>query len=68
MSEFDYKNLYDEILKRNPYVNLSQEQKLTLEKACKNAIQDHPNLNFEGVLMAVQIYLNFLLEFPKLSL
>lgn len=68
MTEFDCKNLYDEILNRNPFVNLSQEQKITLEKACQNAIQDNPNLNFEGTLFAVQIYLNFLVEFPKLSL
>lgn len=68
MSDFDYKKLYDEILKRNPSVNLSQEQKLTLEKACQNSIRDNPNLNFENTLIAVQIYLNFLIEFPTLSL
>jgi hypothetical protein len=54
------------IAKRN--VSLTEVQRTKLEIGCWKAIDENPELNEHDLLIAVGIYLNFILEFPDLVL
>lgn len=49
-------------------VSLTEVQHSKLVVACWKAIDENPELNERDLLIAVGIYLNFILEFPDLTL
>lgn len=49
-------------------VILSQQELAKLEICCWRAIDDNPDLSESSLLIAVGVYLNFILEFPDLVL
>jgi hypothetical protein len=59
--------LYQEILKKRKVVlNPVQDEKFKF--ACKKSIPENPGLGFSDLLLACNIYLNFILDFPDLDL
>ncbi len=54
------------ISRKGVVLNEAEYQKF--EIACWRAIDDNKLLNFDGLLIAANIYLNFILEFPELTL
>jgi hypothetical protein len=59
--------LYHEILKKRR-VTLSPMQDEKFRFACKKSIPENPGLGFSGLLLACNIYLNFILDSPDLDL
>lgn len=52
--------------KRN--VKLNPEQKAKLRHACVKSYVDNPDLGFNDLITAANIYLNFILDFPTMKL
>lgn len=48
--------------------NLNKTQLVKLKQACQKSINDNPDLNYNELLKACEIYLNFITNFPDLSL
>lgn len=47
---------------------LSEIQKEKLNYACKKAILENPQLDYNGWKAACKIYLNFIIDFPDIDL
>ncbi|TDP60702.1 hypothetical protein [Flavobacterium dankookense] len=47
---------------------LSEIQKEKLSCACKKAILENPQLDYNGWKIASKIYLNFIIDFPDIDL
>lgn len=61
------KELYDSVIKsRN--VNLTDLQRIKFLNACEKTIEENPTLNLQGLKIAANIYLNFVLDFQDLDL
>ena len=59
--------LYQEVLrKRNVELNPVQEKNFRF--ACKKSIPENPDADFDDLLLACNIYLNFILSFPSIDL
>lgn len=57
------KSIYDTVLKRRDLkLNKLEQEKFKI--ACKKAFKENPELNFEDLVTACNIYLNFILNFP----
>jgi len=59
--------LYHQILKKRKVV-LNSVQAEKFKFACKKSIPENPGLDFSGLLLACNVYLNFILDFPDLDL
>jgi hypothetical protein len=59
--------MFNEILNEKGLV-LNEEQKLKFQKACVKAIQENQDLNYENQKFAARKYLDFILDFPQMSL
>jgi len=59
--------LYNEVLKKRQVV-LDHIQDAKFKFACKKSISENTGLDFSNLLIACNIYLNFILDFPELDL
>lgn len=46
-------------------VELNAVQSAKFQLACKKAIEENPNLDFQNLLVSTKLYLNTILEFPN---
>jgi hypothetical protein len=60
--------LLSEKIQRNRAITLSEEQKVKLLRACQKTIDDHEGETEHGLLIAANIYLDFILAHPLLEL
>ena len=59
--------LYDTVLEKRK-VDLTELQRAKFLWACGKTIAENPALDFHDWIIAAQIYLNFVLNFPDLDL
>ena len=65
--ELSAKSLYNKTLAKNNII-LTPIQEYKFLHACEKCIIENPTLNINELILAAQIYLNLILNFPELDL
>lgn len=66
-TEEEANKLMNEVLKRRN-VTLNEVQKAKFKHACIKSYSENPKGNDEDLIVAANIYLNYILDFPDLTL
>jgi hypothetical protein len=60
--------IFNHFKKNNLLFGLDDLQLSKFDLACKKAVAENPELNFDELCIAAKIYLNFIREYPDLKL
>ena len=68
MTDIDIQKLFDTTLRKAKIKELAPKQNATFLLACRRVFLDNPDNSFSDHIIAAQIYLNYILSFPDLTL